>query len=400
MDMISAGSGFGRSAGAMVVYYAGLLRGLLDVPSVKEIVALVSPWNDGLAVPDDSRVRVATCSKLPRGRAGRIAYEQTMLPLLAARSGADVLLSTCNVKPLVWTRPSVVVLQSLQYLHFPSSFSRVRSTYLKAAVRLSLHAADAVITVSEWERTQAIELFGLDPSRVVTVHHGVSGAFAGRSPEPAAAERPQVAGGDPYVLMVSTLYGFKNHRRLIAAFANVVQRHHLSHRLVLVGGDADVTRVQLSELAENHGIGSRVILTGALPHDDIPCLVAHADAVAYPSLYETFGLPVLEAMAFGRPLVTSDHGAMAEVAGGAAQLVRADDVGSIAQGIAAVLLDVDRRHELMAAGPVRASQFTWEACATKTAAVLENAVSTHGRGRPAAARMVLGGRRESGRPLG
>jgi glycosyltransferase involved in cell wall biosynthesis len=379
IDMISAGAGFGTSAGAMVVYYSGLLRRLVEVPSVDECIALVSPWNDGLAVPHHPRARAQTCVGLPRGRAGRILYEQSLLPALAARAGADVLLSTCNVKPMAWRRPSVVVLQSLQYLHFPESFGPLRTTYLRQAVRRSVSAADVVIAVSDWARAQAIELFGLDPSRVVTVHHGVSDEIRDMAGSGQVAERPEAAGDDPYLLMVSTLYGFKNHRRLIEAFADLVRERRLPHRLLIVGGDADVTRSELAALARRLGVADRVVLTGALPHDQVPALVAHADAVVYPSLYETFGMPVLEALASGRPLVTSDHGPMAELAGDAAQLVRADDAGSIAAGIAAVVTDSRRQDELMAAGPARASEFSWEACASKTAAALEQAVLAHGR---------------------
>lgn len=377
VDMISAGSGFASSAGAMVVYYAGLLRRLVEVPAVEECLALVSPWNEGLAVPHHPRARTVTCSGLPRGRAGRIAYEQTVLPLLAARHRADVLLSTCNVKPELWRGPSVVVLQSLQYLHFPASFGRLRATYLRQAVRRSLTTADVVIAVSDWERAQAIEAFGLDASRVVTVHHGVSDDIATVAASGAAPERPAIAGDGPYLLMVSTLYGFKNHHRLIEAFAEMVRRHSFRHRLLIVGGDADVTRAALAAHAGRLGVADRVVLTGALPHDRIPALVAHADAVVYPSLYETFGMPVLEALAFGRPLITSHHGPMAEVAGDAAELVRADDAGSIAGGMATVLLDRRRREALMAAGPRRAATFSWEACAAKTAAALELAVGAH-----------------------
>jgi glycosyltransferase involved in cell wall biosynthesis len=363
------------------VYYSGLLRRLADMPSVQDCVVLVSPWNEGLAVPTNPRVRTTTCAGLPRGRVGRIVYEQTLLPVLAARSGADVLLSTCNVKPFGWRRANVVVLQSLQYLHFPSSFGRLRTTYLRLAVRRSLASADVVIAVSEWERMQAIELFGLDPSRIVTVHHGISDEILALAASGAEPQRPSVAGAGPYLLMVSTLYGFKNHHRLVEAFAEVVRSHSVPDRLVIVGGDADVTRADVAALAGRLGVADRVVLTGALPHEQIPALVAHANAIVYPSLYETFGMPILEALAFGRPLVTSDHGAMAEVAGGAAQLVDATDTGSIAHGIATVLLDDRRRQELMAAGPARASMFTWETCAAKTAAALEEAVSSRARRR-------------------
>lgn len=377
-EMISAGSGFSASGGGMVVYYSGLLGGLCRLRGISEVVALTTPWNGSLGIPDDSKVRARPCVGLPRNRVGRVLYEQSGLPLVARRAGIDVLLSTCNVRPLAWTGPSVVVLQSLQYLHFPTQFGPARRTYLKTMVRTSLRTADRVIAVSEWERAQAIRHFGLEPSRIVTVHHGVSEAVREVGTGGDLPERSPLAPDEPYLLMVSSLYGFKNHRRLVRAFARVVSSHGVPHRLVLAGGDADVTRAELAALAANLGIGDRVLLLGAVPHDDVPPLLAHADGVAYVSLYETFGHPVLEAMAFGRPLVTSDVGAMAEVAGGAARLVEPTSVESIAAGLIDVLTNEEVRRRLTEAGPLRASSFTWDACAEKTASVLSAAV-THNR---------------------
>jgi len=375
--MISAGSGFGPSAGGMIVYHSGLLNGFCAMASVSRVVPLVAPWNNGLAVPDHPKISAATCTGLPRGRIGRVVYEQTVLPVIVKRLDVDVLLSTCNVKPLLWRGPSVVVLQSLQYLHFPGQFSPLRRHYLKTIVSASVHAADAVITVTDWERTEAIRLLGLDPDRAVTVYHGLSEAVQAMLSAPSRPPRPSLVGGDPYVLMVSALYGFKNHHRLIRAFAAAVTRHRLPHQLVIAGPDADVTALELADLARQLGVGGRVLLAGAVPHDQVPALLAHAEAVAYVSLYETFGLPVLEALASGRPLVTSRHGATAEVAGDAARLVDAKDVDDIAAGLSDVLLDETLRRTLMRSGPERASTFTWAACAEKTAAVLDQAISWH-----------------------
>ena len=375
IDMISAGSGFGTSTGGMIVYYSGLLSNLCALPSVSRVVPLVAPWNGGMAVPDHEKIRVTRCVGLPRHRAGRVLYEQSVLPHVLNRLDPDVLLSTCNVKPLLWKGRSVVVLQSMQYLHFPTQFGRLRGMYLRKAVGASLHAADAVITVTNWERAEAIRYFDLDPSRVVTVYHGVSDAVRRVQLEPTALSRPEWVGDSPYVLMVSSLYGFKNHSRLVSAFAQIVNRHEIPHRLVLAGGDADVTREDLAALADELGIGDRVVLPGALPHEMVPALIVNADAIAYTSLYETFGHPVLEALALGRPLVTGDHGATAEIAGGAARLVKVEDVDDIAAGLEDVLMNESLRAELIDAGPRRAELFTWSECAENTAAVLEMVLS-------------------------
>lgn len=378
VDMISAGAGYGSSAGAMVVYYSGLLRRMCALPDVSSLVVFTAPWTRTLSIPASSGVEVVTCRGLPRNRVGRVLYEHAVLPWLVRRQSADVLLSTCNVKPLFWRGASVTVLQSLQYLHYPNQFGRIRSAYLKWAVRQSMRTTDAVITVTNWARDEAIRLLPLDSTHVTTVHHGLSdpvreATLSGTRPPPL-----KLVGDRPYVLMVSTLYGFKNHRRLLIAFAEVVKQHQIPHQLVLVGQDADVTRKELAALASDLGIQDRLLLPGGIPHDQIPSLIANADAVAYPSLYETFGLPILEAMAFGRPLVTSSGGATGEVAGDAAHLVEPTNVAQLASALAEVLLDDALRSRLAESGPTRAAAFTWEKCAEQTASVLRHAIARHG----------------------
>jgi len=372
VDAISAGEGLGLAAGGMIVYYRGLLPALADRTEVDEVLVLTQPWADAAALRPHPKVSTVRCRGLPRNRVGRVTYEQTALPATAARHKPDVLLSTHNTAPLLRRAPTVVVLQSVQYLFYPESFGRSRRAYLRSVVPLSLRKAHAVIAVSEWERQAAIRAFGVDPSRIFTVHHGVSDlvnkALATRPADSPAAARP-------YVVMVSTLYGFKNHARLIRAFAKVVAARSIPHELVIAGGDADVTRAELADVAAREKIGARVRLLGPIAHDDIPTLLARADAIAYTSLFETFGLPVLEALAVGRPLVTSNVTAMPEVAGDAAVLVDPRDTDSIAAGLAAALLDEPLRDRLRAAGPRRASGFTWEACADGTLRALRHAMS-------------------------
>jgi glycosyltransferase involved in cell wall biosynthesis len=305
-----------------------------------------------------------------------VLYEQTVFPGSVARSKVDVLLSTHNTKPLARRAPTVVVLQSLQYLYFPRAFGPLRRAYLRRVVPASLRSADAVIAVSEWARDQAIRVFGLDPDRVFAIRLGPADWARAALQRPVPA-RP--AGERPYVATVSTLYEFKNHERLIRAFARAVREHGLPHELRLAGGDADVTAEELASVAAEERVRDRVRLLGPIPNDQIGELVAGADAVAYVSLFETFGQPVLEAFALGRCLVASNATAVPEVAGDAAYLVDPYDVDDIAEGLATVLLDDDLRTRLAAAGRKRAAEFTWEAAADGTARVLAAALADGGR---------------------
>lgn len=366
VEMISAGSGFHPSAGGMISYYDGLLSALCARSDVASVVVFVAPAKGALAVPDDPKIEIVRCRGLPRGRPGRVAYEQVVLGLLARRSRVDVLLCTTNIMPLLRRAPTVVVLQSIQYFMWPAQTGRFRRAYLRFFTPRSLQRSDAVITVTEAERTDALGLFAMDPDRVITVYHGVSN-WTKAALEGAETSTPyRLDDGSPYALMVSRLYDFKNHRRLIEAFACLTTDPLFEHHLVIAGGDADVTRTDLAAHATTHGIGDRVHLLGAVHPDDIPGLFAGADAIAYVSLYETFGLPVLEAFAFGKPLVTSQTSATAEVAGDAARLVDPASVSSIAEGLHDVLTDSALRERLAIAGLRRVATFTWGRCAQGT----------------------------------
>lgn len=379
-DMMSAGTGFSPTAGGMIRYYEGLLQGLCALSTVGGISAFVAPWNQDLAVPQHPKIKVAPCRGLVRQRPGRVIYEQTALPLMARHERVSVLLSTCNVRPFLWRGPSVVVLQSMQSFFLADRIGTLRRGYLARAVPRSLTTADGVIAVTETQRADAIRLFDLDPERIVAVHHGAP-TWATEAARTITDRRSHlVDDGTPYVLTVSRLYGLKNHHRLIKAFAKVVADPSIDHSLVIAGGEADVRQSDLEQLAVAHGIGNRVRFLGAVAQEDLPALVAGADAIAYVSLYETFGLPVLEAFAFGRPLVTSDIGGTAEVAGDAAELVDPRSIDSIARGLSAILVDPELRRRLSVAGTKRVGEFTWARCAEGTGKALELAIERHAAG--------------------
>lgn len=375
VDVISAGSGLKPGAGGMINYYEGLLGALAERGEVARILAFVSPANGSLGIPSHEKIEIQVCHRLREDRFTRVLYEQLVLPILVSRAKVDILLSTVNVKPVLRRRPTVVVLQSLQYFFWPSEAGRVRRAYIAAAVPRSVRGADAVIAVSEAERQDALRLFGSDPSRVFTVHHGLSTWAKTASDRLADTEPYRTPSGRPYLFALSRLYSFKNHRRLIEAFATNVRERDPRHDLVIAGGDADVTGPELLELARAEGVSERVHVLGQVPQAAVPGLFAGATAVAYVSLYETFGLPVLEAFALGLPLVTASVSGSAEVAGDAACLVDPEDVRSIADGLHAVLTDEELRTRLRAAGQARLADFSWEKCAGETLRVLQTALA-------------------------
>ncbi|MGB6837160.1 MAG: glycosyltransferase family 1 protein [Dehalococcoidia bacterium] len=379
VDAISAGRGLGEAAGGMVVYMRDLLGSMArQLRDDEEVVVFVTPEKASLIMPDHARVRAVLCPLVPPGAGLRVLYEQTVYPWLIARQGVDVLLATSNVRPFLRRAPTVVVCQSLQYFLYPQAFGRLRRAYLRHAVPRSLRGASAVIAVSRFAAADLVALTGVPPEQVHPVLHGLStrvrDSLASHDTDAlSAVVRRYVPGGAPYLLALSTLYVFKNTRRIIEAFGRAVAEVQLPHRLVVAGEDADVTAAELASHAERIGLGGQVLFIGGVPHRDVSALLLGAEALLYPSLYETFGFPLLEAMAGGVPVVTSDRGAMREVAGDAALLVDPESVESIANAISRVVRDGELGRQLSVRGRARAAEFRWDRTAQETLAVLRTA---------------------------
>jgi alpha-1,3-rhamnosyl/mannosyltransferase len=374
-DMITPGSVVEEGAGGAAGYYHGITPHLFGDERVEELVMYVPSWYPRVEEWEHPKVRVVRC-RVPKQRHLRVLYEHLVEPVLATAHRLDVLYSGCNYRPLLYRGCNVVGLHSIQLFLIESDIGTLRQKYLEFVVPRSHRSGDLTIACTETVAADAVKLFDLDPERVVTVPMGPS-PWVAELLERQAGDPPEpyrTPSGDPYLLCISRLYKLKNHERLIRAYARFVREHDAPHRLVIVGGDADITQEELREIAAEEGVADRLDFLGLVPQDAVPGLYTGASAIAYVSLYETFGHPVLEAFAMETPLLTSSRGATAEVAGGGARLVDPEDVDDIAAGIADVLLDDELRARLAAAGRERVRDFSWEACGRETIDYLEQAV--------------------------
>ena len=264
------------------------------------------------------------------GRAASVSRDAVWYPHGIGRRARslDVLHCTTFRGPVRPELPTVLTVHDLAILRAPEVFPRWHRLYGRVGLQRVLRAATAIVAVSEFSRDETIELVGIPPERIRVIAHGVDPVFTPDGPR---------ADGD-YVLAVATLEPRKNLRRAVEA------AHEAGVELRVVGargwGGVDVAG-----------------WVGEIPDSELATLYRGAACVLYPSLYEGFGLPVLEAMACGTPVVTSTATAMEQVAGGAAVLVDPLDVTSIAGGIAEA---IRRRDELVAAGLARAKEFTWQ----------------------------------------
>jgi glycosyltransferase involved in cell wall biosynthesis len=272
----------------------------------------------------------------------------------------------------------VVIVQSLQYFDFPQIYSWPQLVYLRSLVPHTLRKATRVIALSQTSKQTILEKVHIPPNRIHVVYHGLSSDIErnreGEKYKTGCRLVQSLSDGKPYILSVSSFYWQKNLLRLIKAFSLLKRCYSIPHQLLLVGGNSvKITQRDLLFLASRMGVGSSVICPGVIPHELVPAFYMHASVSAMPSLYETFGHPILEAMSCGCPVVTSNTGTMAELAQECAALVDPYNVESIAEGIARVLGDTGLRDMMVARGRVRAQAFTLEAQVRGYVKVLEEA---------------------------
>jgi glycosyltransferase involved in cell wall biosynthesis len=350
------------------MYLTTLITKMSEQQPKVEFVVLESQQFPLTELSDLPNVTRVVCRGAVAGRLARIAYQNSILPIILRRLSVHALLATCNVLPIGCPVPGVVVIQSLQYFDHHEAYGRLRARYLKIAVKHACRTAASLICVSQAARRDLIRLTGVSADKVTVIHHGISPALLSYCGDVRPSE-------PPYILCVATLYRYKNLRRLMEAFAQLRSTGDLTHRLRIVGGEADLTISELAHLARTLRIADHVDLVGPLPHERMAREYAGASAFVYPSLNETFGLPPLEAMAMGVPVVASTAPAVSEVVGDAAELVDPFSVADIARGLRRVLVDSRHTQALVQLGQRRASEFSWDSSARRTFSVIQSAVA-------------------------
>ncbi|MFN8522927.1 MAG: glycosyltransferase family 1 protein [Chloroflexota bacterium] len=323
---------------------------------------------DGL-FPRDSRVhwRVMPFPRL--WSLGRLSLEVNLRP-------PDVLFVPSHSLPIALRCPTVNTVHDLGYLRFPAEHGRARRWVRDWMTRWSVARATALIAVSAATRDDMVRYYDTAPDRVRVIHHGVATQFSPDCPTGSNSEALLHLGVKrPYFLFLGTLQPRKNLDSVLAAFDLFCDRGSHPHRLVLAGATGWQSDRLYRSLARVRA-RDRVVCTGYVPQALVPALLRGASALCFPSLFEGFGLPALEAMACGAPVIASHTSALPEVVGDAGLLVDPLDVESIALGLQRLAAEPGLAADLRARGLLRASTFSWERAATETLRVLRLAAGT------------------------
>lgn len=295
-------------------------------------------------------------------RPARLAWEQTGLPLLAQQVKADVLHSPYYTCPLRAGCPVTVTVHDATFFTEPEHYDKSRRAFFRSAIRAALRRAERIIVPSKATRDELIRLLDADPTRLDVAYHGVDpAAFHTPTEEEKARVRARLGLGDTsYVAFLGAKEPRKNVPNLIRGWARAVQDRRDPPALVIAGGqgyDDEIDRAAAEVPAH-----LRLLRPGYLRAADLPGFLGGALVAAYPSYGEGFGLPVLEAMACGAPVLTTPRLSLPEV-GGDAVAYTSEDPAQIAADLAALLDDESRRLTLAKAGVDRAKEFTWESSA-------------------------------------
>lgn len=349
-----------------VTYLRNLLKNLLEIDSQNEYILFVSKENRGIFV-DKNRVQEVLCPIQGTCRVIRIFWEQVILPVQIKRYKIDVLFCPGYIRPVICSSPVVVTIHDAYHFYYPESLSKIELLIWQILNRLSARNADRIITVSESAKRDIVGTFKVKEEKVYVTYEASEGRFhPNYGKEEIEAVRQKYGLGENYLLSVAIMRSNKNIQRLLEAFNILKTQYRIEHQLVLVG----TAGKSFKELNQ-----ADVILTGYVPNEELPLLYCGASVFVFPSFFEGFGLPALEAMACGIPVVSANATSLPEIIGEAGVLFDPFDVEEMASSIYRVLDDNSLKQNLISKGFQRVKEFSWDKTAKQTLKVFEEVLT-------------------------
>jgi glycosyltransferase involved in cell wall biosynthesis len=359
-----------RGAGVST-YSQNLLHALAKIQGDHRITAFVN--DTAFTCPGLSLQQTRWPAHRPLAR---IVWEQAAFPLALSQIKADLVHGLVNVLPLATHLPGVVTVHDLSFLRMPERFPKAQRLYQAWLCEQSTRRARRIIAVSHQTADDLIRFFGIDSQKIEVVYNGVADHFSPLPAEDVAAFRQQEHLPDRFLLYVGTLEPRKNLVRLLEAFA--------CWRATASAADQEIALViagakgwfydEIFQRVHSLNLNDVVHFPGFVPTESLPYWYQAAMAFVYPSLFEGFGMPVIEAMACGVPVLCSDAPGVAEVAGEAALTFAPDDTDGLSQSIRDMVVDASLRSDLRQRGLERAGRFSWQRSAAETLAIYRRSI--------------------------
>ena len=350
-----------------------LIKSLQTLDTVNEYYIFVSPDVDDNCLTETENFKII---KLEGGSYPK--WEQIALSKAVDKYNCDILHCTSNTAPIRCNVPLVITLHDIIYMESISLFKKGFTTYQKfgnmyrrLVVPRVIKKAKKVITVSNYERKRISDFFGLSDNKLVAVYNGVSEHFVPITDNTELERiKTKYKLPDNFFFFLGNTDPKKNTKGALKAFSDYVKLHGDKYKLVMLDYDESELQKLLTEINDTN-LRKLILLTGYLDNKDLPAIYSQCDIFLYPSLRESFGIPMLEAMRCGAPVITSNTSSMPEVSGDAALLIDPYKPEEITQAIINLLNDNDLRKELSKKGLKRAQEFSWDAMAKDVLKIYE-----------------------------
>ncbi len=352
------------------------LSGLKDLTGIS-LTALISPTarEHGVALRSE-RLEIQEVARTTENPFSRIVVEQMETPRVLRKANAGLYHGLGFVAPLRSPCPTVVSVMDLSFITQPQAHKRFNRLYLSWLTRISCRRARRVIAISEWTKRDIVQHFGVPAERIDVTPLGVNhDHFKPALPDAIAAFKQQQNIGEKAIFYLGSVEPRKNLTRLIEAFAMLHMQQPALNAQMFIGGNLAWKYDEVLASIAQRGLSERIKLIGRVRDDDLPRWYSACAVMAYPSLYEGFGLPPLEAMACGAPVVTSNATSLPEVVGDAGLMVRPTDAPALADALQRVLCDAGLRADMCRKSLRRAAQFTWQRTAELTYACYHRAIA-------------------------
>jgi len=353
--------------GGTQTYLQNLIENLAKIDKKNEYFLFVAPWNKELFRVKQKNFKKLICRIPAKPLFLRVLYEQIALSILAWRNRVDIFHFPASVCSFFLFCPSILTLHDITPLVSAEFIPPILHYYWKFAYKFSTRRVNSIITVSYSAKEDIAKFLAVPREKIKVIYHG------NRPRTPEIEGKNKIAsnlyqnkkGSFPYILWVGKMYTHKNLPRLLRAYSKLIKDKNIKHQLVLCGikswGYSSFIKT-----VEELNLQDKVIFKGYIPDNELERMYLNASLFVFPSLSEGFGLPILEAMSCAVPVITSNYGAMAEVAGNAALLVNPYNIDEIAEAMYKVLTNKNLREDLIKRGLERVKKFSWEKTAKET----------------------------------